>query len=269
MTQAQVPPLHSARGPMPAGHWIVAEPSPRWVRVFFGGETVADSKRVMLLRENRVLPVYYFPRDDVRMELLEASGHRNHDEHKGDAALWTIRAGSKVEEDAAWSYADPIAEWPEISNHVGFQWSKMDKWMEEEEEVFVHPRDPYKRVDVMPSTRHVRVVVGGETIAESRCPSLLFETGMPIRYYLPPEDVRMDLLGPTGTSTRCPYKGLASYWTTRAGERAGTDFVWSYQDPIPECPKIKGLMCFFNERVDAIYLDGELMPKPQTRWALP
>ena len=269
MTQAQVPPLHSARGPMPAEHWIVAEPSPRWIRVFLGGEAVADSKSVMMLRENRVLPVYYFPRRDVRMDLFTASGQRSHDEHKGDAALWTISAGGKVAEDAAWSYEAPIADWPEIGDHVAFQWAKMDGWMEEEEEVFVHPRDPYKRVDVMPSSRHIRVIVGGETIAESRRPSLLFETGLPVRYYLPPEDVRLDLLAATDTSTRCPYKGLASYWTVRAGDRAGTDFVWSYQSPIPECPKIKGLMCFFNERVDAIYLDGELLPKPQTRWALP
>ena len=95
MTQAQVPPLHSARGPMPAGHWIVAEPSPRWVRVFFGGETVADSKRVMLLRENRVLPVYYFPREDVRMDLMEPTDNHTNCPYKGDASYWTIRVGDR------------------------------------------------------------------------------------------------------------------------------------------------------------------------------
>jgi uncharacterized protein (DUF427 family) len=239
------------------------------VRVFFGGQTVADSRKVTLLRENGVLPVYYFPRADVRQDLLEASGNVSHDVHKGNATLSTVRAGGKAAEDAAWSYEQPIADWPEIGDHVAFQWNKMDKWMEEEEEVFVHPRDPYKRVDVMPSSRHVQVIIAGETVADSRRPSLLFETGLPVRYYLPVEDVRMDLLQGTDTSSRCPYKGLASYWTVQVGPNAGADLVWCYQNPIPEAPKIKGLMCFFNERVDAIYVDGELMPKPRTRWSLP
>jgi uncharacterized protein (DUF427 family) len=268
MTQAQIPPRHSALGPMPEGHWIVVEPSPRWVRTMFGGETIADSRHVMMLRENRILPVYYFPRQDVRTDLLEPTGETTHDEHKGDARRWRVRAGGRVAEDAAMSFIRPIDEFPEIPDYFAFTWSAMDRWMEEEEEVFVHPRDPYKRVDVMPSSRHVRIELAGETIADTRNARLLFETGLPTRYYIPAEDVRMDLLQPTDTSTRCPYKGLASYWSVNVGEHVGKDFVWSYPDPIPECPKIKGLMCFFNERVDAIYVDGELQPKPQTRWSL-
>jgi uncharacterized protein (DUF427 family) len=222
----------------------------------------------MMLRENGVLPVYYFPQADLRMDLLQPTGHTLHDDRKGDADQLTVRVKDRAAEDAAWIFKAPIPEWPEIMEHVAFQWNKMDQWLEEEEEVFVHPRDPYKRVDVMPSSRHVRVVVGGETVADSRRPTLLFETGLPTRYYLPAEDVRMDLLEPTDTSSRCPYKGKASYWTVRAGNTTGKDFVWGYQDPIAECPKIKGLLCFFNERVDAIYVDDELMPKPQTRWSV-
>jgi uncharacterized protein (DUF427 family) len=268
MTQAQVPPRHSARGPMPDGHWIVAEPSPRWVRTMFGGETIADSRRVMLLRENRILPVYYFPKQDVRTDLLEPTGEMVHDEHKGEARRWRVRAGGRVAEDAALSFIQPIEEWPEIGDYFSFTWAAMDKWLEEEEEVFVHPRDPYKRVDVMPSSRHVRVEWNGETIADTKNARLLFETGLPTRYYLPREDVRTDLLEPTDTSTRCPYKGLASYWSVKVGDKVGKDFVWSYPNPIPECPKIQSLLCFFNERVDAIYVDGELQPKPQTRWSV-
>jgi uncharacterized protein (DUF427 family) len=268
MTQAQVPPRHSALGPMPEGHWIVVEPTPRWVRTMFGGETIADSRRVMMLREERILPVYYFPRQDVRTDALEPTGETLHDEHKGDAKRWRIRAGGRVAEDAAISFTQPIDAFPEIPDYFAFTWSAMDKWMEEEEEVFVHPRDPYKRVDVMPSSRHVRVELAGETIADTRNARLLFETGLPTRYYIPAEDVRMDLLQTTDTTSRCPYKGIASYWTVKVGEHAGKDFVWSYPDPIPECPKIKGLLCFFNERVDAIYVDGELQPRPQTRWSL-
>ena len=269
MTQAQIPPRHSSRGPMPDGHWIVVEQSPRWVRNLFAGETIADSRRAMLLRENRVLPVYYFPRRDVRMDLLVPTGETSHDERKGEAERFNIRVGDRVAEDAAWRFTQPIEEWPEITEHVAFTWAALDRWMEEEEEVFVHPRDPYKRVDVMPSSRHVEVIYNGEKIADTRQPRLLFETGLPTRYYIPPEDVRMDLLQPTDTHTRCPYKGIASYWSVAAGDRVARDLVWSYQDPIPEAPKIRGLMCFFNERVEAIYVDGELQPKPQTRWSQP
>ena len=269
MTQAQVPPLHSALGPMPGDHWIVVEQSPRWVRNFFAGETIADSRRTMMLRENRVLPVYYFNKEDIRADLLEPTCGTTTDEHKGEAERFNVKVGNRVAEDAAWRFKRPIEEWPEITDHFGFTWAALDKWMEEEEEVFVHPRDPYKRVDVMPSTRHVEITWNGQTIADTRQPRLLFETGLPTRYYLPPEDVRMDLLEPTDTSSRCPYKGLASYWSVKAGDKVGKDFVWSYPSPIPECPKITGLMCFFNERVDAIYVDGELQPKPQTRWSLP
>lgn len=114
----------------------------------------------------------------------------------------------------------------------------MDHWYEEEEEeVFVHPRDPYKRVDAILSSRHVRVVVNGVTVAETRRPTLLFETGLPTRYYIPPEDVRMELLEPAHSVTRCPYKGIASYWSVKVGEHVFRNLVWSYQDPIPECPK--------------------------------
>jgi uncharacterized protein (DUF427 family) len=269
MTQAQIPPRMSARGPMPDGHWIVAEPSPRWVRNFFGGETIADSRRVMLFRENRVLPVYYFPTADVRMDLLQPTGQTSHDDRKGEAERFNVGAGGRVAEDAAWRFTQPLEEWPEITEHVAFTWAALDRWMEEEEEVFVHPRDPYKRVDVMPSSRRVEVVWNGQTLADTRQPRLLFETGLPVRYYIPEEDVRMDLLQATGTHTRCPYKGQASYWSAEVDGRVSKDLVWSYPDPIPEAPKIRGLLCFFNERVDAIKVDGEEQPKPQTRWSQP
>jgi uncharacterized protein (DUF427 family) len=144
----------------------------------------------------------------------------------------------------------------------------MDAWFEEDDEVYVHARDPYKRVDVLHSSRHVRVVVQGELVAETRRPALLFETGLPTRYYLPKADVRMDRLVPTETATRCPYKGVASYYAVRAGSTVVPDLAWCYRHPIPECSKIENLVCFFNERVD-LYVDRELQPKPRTRWSDP
>ncbi len=250
-----------------AEHWVHIEQSPRRVRVVFGRESIADSKHVMLLREAKCLPVYYFPQGDVRVDRMAATEHRTHCPYKGEASYWTVKVGDKVAENTAWSFLVPAPVCVAIRGYLAFEWNKMDAWYEEDEEVFVHPRDPYKRVDVLQSSRHVRVVVAGETIAETRCPRLLFETAYPTRYYIPKEDVRMDLLEPSPTTTRCPYKGVASYWSARVGDRVLRDLAWSYLDPIPDCPRIKGLICFFNERVDAIFVDGEQMPVPKTRWS--
>ncbi len=254
-------------GGQPEEHPVRFERSPRWVRVFFNHATIADSKRVRLMHEPNRLPVYYFPKEDVRMDLLEASDHRTPSPYKGDAAYWTLRVGDRVAENAVWSYPNPPPGCPDIRGYLAFYWDKMDAWFEEDDEVFVHPRDPYHRVDVLHSSRHVRVVVGGETVAESHRPRLLFETSLPTRYYIPKVDVRMDLLEPSPTTTRCPYKGKASYWSVRVGDRVFEDFVWGYPAPIAECPKIENLVCFFNERVDAIYVDGERQPVPKTPWS--
>jgi uncharacterized protein (DUF427 family) len=143
----------------------------------------------------------------------------------------------------------------------------MDAWFEEDEEIFVHPRDPYKRVDVIASSRPVRVVLGGETVAETRRARFLFETRLPTRYYIPAEDVRMDFLTPSTKVTQCPYKGKAGYHTATVGGQVFEDVVWVYRDPIPECPKIKDYLCFFNEHVDAIFVDDVAQPRPVTSWS--
>ena len=249
-------------------HWVDVEESPRRVHVVFGGETIADSRHVLLVREAMRVPVYYFPKEDVRADLMVATGNITHCPYKGDASYWTVKVGNKAADNAAWSYLEPLVECTAIQGAITFEWGKMDAWYEEEEEIFVHPRDPYKRVDVMQSSRHVRVVMAGETVAETRRPRLLFETGLPTRYYMPKEDVRAELIEPSSTTSRCPYKGLASYWSIKVGGKVFKDFVWSYPNPIPESPKIKDLLCFFNERVDAILVDGELLAAPKTHWSL-
>ena len=253
------------REPNP-GHTVEIEPSPRWVRVMFNGVAIADSKRVKLLRETGQRAVYYFPKEDVRMDLLTPTDLHTHCPFKGDASYWTIRVGDRVAENAVWSYLTPLAGREAIAEHLAFYWDKMDAWYEEAEQIFKHARDPYHRVDVIESTRHVRVVLNGETIADSHRPRLLFETGHPTRYYLPQQDVRMDLLTPTDKHTVCPYKGTASYWTAKVGDAELPDIVWGYPDPIAECPKIKGYLSFFNEKVD-IYVDGELETRPVTSWS--
>lgn len=246
---------------------ITFERSPRRVRVRFGGEIVADSTNAHLLFETRHLPVYYFPQADIRMELLAPTAHATYCPYKGDASYWTVRAGDKSAENAAWSYRDPFAEVAAIKDFVAFYWDRMDGWYEEDDEIFVHPRDPYKRVDVVNSSRPVRVVLGGETIAETSRARFLFETRLPTRYYIPRDDVRMDLLTASPKVTQCPYKGKARYYTATIGDRVFEDIVWTYPDPIPECPKIKDYLCFFNEHVDAIFVGGVEQPRPITPWS--
>jgi uncharacterized protein (DUF427 family) len=236
------------------------EDSQRRVRVVFANVIVADSKRVMLLHEFGRLPVFYFPMEDVCMELMEAT-------EQGEASYWTIRVGERVAEEAAWSYPHPLPERPQMEGYLAFYWDQMDAWYEEEQQVFAHARDPYKRVDILPSSRHVRIVLGGLTIADTRRPQLLLETGLPIRYYIPEQDVRMELLQATETITHCPYKGRATYWSARIGERLFKDIVWSYREPLPECLPISNFLSFFNERVDAIFVDDERQPVPKTMWS--
>jgi len=251
---------------VPTEHRIRLEGSPRRVRAVVGGMTIADSTGVKLLYETGHLPIYYFPLSDVRLDLMERSAKRTHCPYKGDASYWTMKIGDRVVEDALWSYEDPIPERADIKGYGAFYWNKMDSWYEEDDEVFVHARDPYHRVDVLNSSRHVRVVLGGETIADTVRPRLLFETRLPSRYYIPKLDVRMDLLQPSDTTTRCPYKGIASYWSVSVGDQKFKDIVWSYPAPIPECPKIENLLCFFNERAD-IYVDEGLQDRPKTHWS--
>lgn len=246
--------------------WL--ERSPRWVRAVFDGVTVADSKRVMLLREVGRLPVYYFPLADVRAELLERSGLSVPSEYKGDASYWNVRHGDRLAENAAWSYDAAIEGAPDLRGHIAFYWTDMDAWYEEDERAFAHARDPYKMgVDVRRSARHVRVEHAGVTLAETRRPFVLFETGLPVRYYFPAEDVRMDLLAPSPTITTCAYKGQASYWSARVGGQESADIAWTYREPLVVATPVAGAIAFFQERVDAIFVDGEQVERPETQWS--
>jgi uncharacterized protein (DUF427 family) len=246
---------------------ITFERSPRRVRVQFNGEWIADTTNAHLLFETRHLPVYYFPSADVRLDLMRPTEHHTFCPYKGTASYWTIRVGDKTAENAVWSYPEPYDEVAAIRDFVAFYWDRINHWYEEDEEIFVHPRDPYKRVDAVASSRRVQVILGGETVADTRRAHFLFETRLPTRYYIPPEDVRMDLLVPSEKVTACPYKGRARYWSAKIGSKEFPDIVWGYHEPIPECPKIKGLLSFFNEQVDAILIDGVEVPRPVTPWS--
>ncbi|MDX6644145.1 MAG: hypothetical protein QOD76_2107 [Solirubrobacteraceae bacterium] len=250
------------------GHVLYFEDSPRRVRGVFAGETIVDSTRAKLMHETGLLPVYYFPEEDVDADLLEATEHSTHCPFKGDASYWSVVVGDRMAENAAWHYPEPIDGAPPLAGYVAFYWKALDQWFEEDEEVFVHARDPYHRVDVIDSSRHVRVSVNGEVVAETTRPKLLFETGLPTRYYIPPADVRADALEPSDTTTRCPYKGIATYRSVIAGGEREDALVWTYVDPIRAAAEIAGQLAFFNERVD-LEVDGVPQERPQTQWSRP
>jgi uncharacterized protein (DUF427 family) len=238
-------------------HRITIEPSPKRIRVMFNGKTVADTLCALLMLETGRVPVYYFHRDDVRTELLERTGHRTHCPYKGEASYWTLKAGKRASENAVWSYEEPLREMSRIAGWLAFYWDRVDHWFEEDEEVFGHARDPHHRIDVRPSSREVRVTVGGELVALTRRALFLFETGLPTRYYIPPEDVRSDFLAPSLHRTTCPYKGHAAYWSLRVGERLAENAAWFYPEPLPECRRIRNHLAFYPEKVDRIEVEGE------------
>jgi uncharacterized protein (DUF427 family) len=245
---------------------IYFEDAPRRIRATFDGEGVVDSRHAKLLHEQDHLPLYYFPESEVRMDLLERSDHSTHCPFKGDACYWSVRAGARVADNAAWSYPNPIEGAPPLAGYLAFYWDKMDQWFEEDEPAIVHARDPYHRVDILDTSRHVKVALNGETVAETRTARVLFETGLPPRWYIPPQDVRSDLLVESDTRTGCAYKGFASYWSVRAGGEEEEDLIWFYPEPREEAERIAGYLSFFNERVD-IELDGELQERPETHWS--
>jgi uncharacterized protein (DUF427 family) len=206
------------------------EPSTKWIRGRVGDRTVVDTRRAQLVWEHEYYPWWYVPADDVH-----------------DSSL-------------------PTTDIAELPGHVKVDWSSVERWFEEDEEVFIHPRDPYRRVDALPSSRHVVVRVDGTVVADSHRPTILYETGLPPRYYLPSDDVRVDLLTPTGTSTGCPYKGFARYWTLTVDGTEYPDLVWGYDDPLPESAPVKGLMCFYNEKVE-LEIDGEPIEPVVTKFS--
>ncbi|WP_183093418.1 DUF427 domain-containing protein [Nocardioides stalactiti] len=241
------------------------EPSDRWVRGYVGDEVVVDSKDALLFWEDRFpVPGYAFPRDDVRTDLLRPSDARSHVPFFGPkgpvSESYDVVVGDRVLEGAAWVRDDPA-----ISDRIVLTWQPgvLDRWLEEDEEVFAHPRDPYKRVDAMPSSRHVQVAIGGTVVADSRSPVLLFETHLPTRYYLPREDVRLDLLEPSGNRSDCPYKGHAEEYWSLPGVRDADNVAWSYADPVRAVAPITGRIAFYNELVD-LTVDGVPQARPES-----
>ncbi|WP_354640772.1 DUF427 domain-containing protein [Kitasatospora camelliae] len=237
------------------------EPCAKRIRAFLGGRPVLDTVRARLVWEHPAFPAYYVPVADVGPGLLTPTGRTSSRPGLGEGRLFTLASGGRTVKDAAWRYEDSPVE--ELRELVRFSWRALDAWFEEDEEVYTHPRDPYKRIDILPSSRQVGIELDGVVVAESGHPSLLFETGLPVRYYLPRTDVRADLLEPGTRTTHCPYKGAAEHLSVRVGDELHQDVAWTYRTPLPESQRIAGLVAFYDERAD-IHVDGVLQPRPHT-----
>ena len=244
---------------------LYLEPSPRRIRGTLGDELVVDSCHARMLFEHGRLPIYMFPREEVRQELLSPSERVTSSPNKGRARWLDLRLGDRVVPAAAWEYPAPPAAAPPLPGLLAFRWEALDEWFEEDEPAVVHARDPYHRVDALDAYRHVRISLDGELLAETDRARVIFETSLPARWYIPREDVRAELID-SETRTGCAYKGFASYYSVRVGDGTQQDVAWSYSEPRREVAPIAGMIAFFNERVD-VELDGELQDRPLTPWS--
>ena len=209
------------------------EPCPRRIRGFVDGRAVIDTTRALYVWAWPGYPQYYIPAVDVDRSFLDAVG--------------------------------TPADKPGLAGWVSFEWEALDAWFEEDEEVFVHPRNPYTRVDALRAHRHLRVEIEGVLLAESRSPVLVFETGLPTRYYVAKTDVRFEHLTRSDAQSSCAYKGTtSSFWSAAVGEAEHPDVAWSYDFPTLALTPIKGLVAFYNEEVD-LFLDGSPLPRRRRR----
>lgn len=226
-------------------HRILFEPYGRRLRAVVNGHTVLDSTSAHLLHETGIPPVPYVPLADFDQDLLERTETSTHCPFKGDASYWTLRAGDRTLEDFVWAYEEPLPDAPWLQGFAAVYYKKVDELYVEDERALGSVRDPYHRVDVLESSRHVKVSVDGTQIAESSHPKLVFETGLPPRAYLPPTALAPGSLVRSQTRSVCPYKGEATYWHLELpGGRRIEDAAWSYETPLTEALKAQGHVAF-------------------------
>ena len=239
----------------------------KWVRAYLDDVAVVDSRRPLLFWEQHFpVPGYAFPRDDVRTDLLtEVVGDPPREPFfflpHGPVSQWyDVTVDGRTASHAAW-----VRDTPELHDMLVLSWQPglLDRWLEEDEPVAGHPRDPHKRVEAIASSRHVTVELDGVRLADSRRPTLLFETSLPTRYYLPRDDVNQAVLEATTNRSHCPYKGIADQYWSVTGHPEASNVAWSYAAPLPAVAKVTGLVAFYNELVD-ITVDGVPQARPES-----
>jgi uncharacterized protein (DUF427 family) len=254
--------MHEYPSPAVAANHV--EPAPRRVRGVVAGRTVFDTTRALYVWESPKYPQYYIPLEDVQAGRLVPEG-KVQTTGRGDAELHGLDVDGVLRTGSARVYRDSAV--PGIAGTVRFDWSALDAWYEEDEQVYVHPRSPYVRVDALRSRRRVQVELESVLLADSSAPVMVFETGLPTRYYLDRTDVRFEHLVATDTVSECPYKGrTGGYWSVRIGDRIHADLAWSYTFPTLALSPIAGLVAFYNEKLDII-LDGERLERPKTHFS--
>lgn len=237
------------------------EPAPRRVRGIVGGHVLFDTTAARYVWEVPYYPQYYIPLTDVDLSLLTDENHSQRVQF-GPSKLYSITGGSA--EKPAVRVFDADGDGP-VAGFVRFEWDSVE-WFEEDEKIVGHPRNPYSRVDALRSHRHVRVELEGTLLADTHSPVLLFETGLPTRYYIDRTDVSFDSLTHSDTETVCPYKGTTSdYWSVRVGGDVHPDLAWSYDYPLPAVSAIAGLVAFYDEKVDVV-VDGVPQVRPITHF---
>jgi uncharacterized protein (DUF427 family) len=247
--------------PQPIAQEGHVEPVPRRIRAFLGDHAVLDTTAARYVWESVKYPQYYVPLADVDASALVEEGHARHRQH-GNARRIGLRAAGQERPNAGWIYDSG-----ELAGTVRLLWDAVDAWFEEDEQVYVHPRSPYTRVDALRSTRRVRIELEGTVLAESDATVMLFETGLPTRYYFDRTSVDHSHLVPTDTVTACPYKGVTSaYWSARVGDAVHPDLAWAYDFPTRQLLPIAGLVAFYNEEVD-VSIDGERLARPVTHFS--
>jgi uncharacterized protein (DUF427 family) len=235
------------------------QPVPRRIRGSLDGLVALDTTRALYVWEHPRYPQYYVPPDDVLPGLLVPEDHVQQSAW-GKLQAHGLKHGTEYSSRAAKVVVDSRDD--RLAGMVRFNWDALDAWFEEDEQIFVHPRNPYVRVDALRSTRSLRVELDGVELAESTSPVMVFETGLPTRYYVNRSEVRFDHLVATDTVTACPYKGVTNqYWSFEAGAHRVVDVAWSYEFTTAAVTPIAGLVAFYNEKVD-IYLDGHLLERP-------
>ncbi len=235
---------------------VAVEPVAKRIRVRFGGEVIADTTNALLLLERDHLPVYYLPLADIDAGFLEAVDTTSVCPWKGTARYWDVVVGDRRAASALWSYPEEHEDALDLSAYAAFYWDRVDEWLEEDEPVSVHPRDPYVRVDVLRSSRHVTATIGASLLADSRDARIVFETGKPPRYYFPRSDVAFGSLVASETVSASPYLGAARHLAFRTAGGVGEDVAWFYPETTPEAAAIADLVAFDAERV-TIAVDGD------------
>ncbi len=229
-------------------------PTDKRVRVFSGGKVLADSKETLILRMTRKPVAYCFPEKDVKFSELDA-GEKGEDEI-GEFMSYRLRGHDTIQATAAKNYTDTGKIKGVLNGYTLFDAKAVEKLMEEDETITGHPRDPYTRIDVLQSNTRVEYIMKGRKIVDSERVMKLFETGLPVRYYIHPDDVDKDVLFPSKSETFCPYKGKATYWDLKIDGEVFHDMVWSYLEPYEEAMKVKGYFSFYMDRLDKVLVGG-------------